>query len=153
MQRFWVTTTVLALVVAVAGCGTRTALLSPACTTDQAAVRQALRTAPEQVTLRDGTTLSHCISGATGDADLQNVGIIFFGVAEKLGDAAARGDGLAAVQLGYLIGATRRGASRTNGVLAELQRRVERVGSLVGERSPAAMAAIARGRAAGEDDG
>jgi hypothetical protein len=137
---------------AIAGCGSDDPVVSPACTDSPAAVQVALRSAPGQVRLADGTSLSKCISAATDDADLQNVGIAFHLTAEKLGDAATVAN-KAALQLGYLIGAMRRGAAKTNGVLAELQRRIELVGSRVQERVPALRAALEKGRAAGEASG
>lgn len=138
---------------ALTGCGTDDPTLSPACIDDPAAVQVALSGAPGHVALRDGTTLSRCISAATDEADLQNVGSVFFTVAEKLSESARGGNPVAALQLGYLIGATHRGASKTNGVLAELERRVALVGSRLAERFPKERAAVDRGRAAGEAGG
>jgi hypothetical protein len=58
----------------------------------------------------------------------------------------------AAIRLGYLIGATRRGAERTNGIHAELVRRLEQ--SVGVDGPPAARrAAFERGLAAGARTG
>lgn len=153
MRRSGAITTVLAVVIALTGCSSDGPPLSPACTGNPAAVQLALRAAPARVALRDGTTLSNCILAATAEADLQNIGITFHTVAEKLGETASTGNEAAAVQLGYLIGATRRGASKTNGVLLELQRRIELVGSRVQDKAPQVTAQLRRGSAAGEATG
>lgn len=148
MQRS--STIAMVLAVVVAGCGSGKAAVSPACSAGATVIEKALAAAPAAVALPDGTTLSKCISSGTGDADLQNVGIVFFTVAEKLGDRARAGGAGAALQLGYLIGATRRGAAKTNGIMAELQRRVELVGSRLGQSQ---QPALQRGRTAGEATG
>lgn len=140
-------------VISAAGCGSHKPPLSPACTESPQAVQAALETVPGNVTLPDGTPLSHCISAATDDADLQNVGSVFFVAAESLAEKARAGDNKAAEQLGYLIGATRRGAAKTNGVMAELQRRIELVGGRVQERVPAQRAALDSGRIEGQAKG
>jgi hypothetical protein len=71
--------------------------------------------------------------------------------AEHLEDDAPR-DETAALQLGFLIGAARRGGEHANGVQAELIRRLERSGALDGA-TPAAQSALNRGLAAGEERG
>ena len=109
----------VALVVAAAGCGTKDSTLSPACTTDTASITRALQDAPAPVRLPDGTPLSECLSKADTDAELQSFGALITEVADDLAD---RGD---AVRLGYLIGAARRGAAKTNGVGLELEHRLE----------------------------
>lgn len=135
------------------GCGSGDATISPGCTQGAAVVETALRGAPDKVALLDGTKLSRCIADGTDDADLQNVGQVFFMAAEHLADRARAGDTQAALQLGYLIGATVRGAGKTNGVMAELQRRIELVGGRLADRTPAMSAALRQGRAAGEAHG
>jgi hypothetical protein len=142
-----------AVALLLAGCGDDGKSVSPACTQGAAVIETALRGAPDKVALLDRTHLSECISNGTSDADLENVGQVFFTVAEHLGDRALTGDPGAALQLGYLVGATVRGARKTNGVMAELQRRIELVGSRVASRKPAMAGALARGRSAGEARG
>ncbi|MCW3013611.1 MAG: hypothetical protein JWO02_703 [Solirubrobacterales bacterium] len=133
------------------GCGTGATPISPGCVENEEAVVKALQRAPGAVTLVDGFRLSQCISEGTDEAELQNVGIVFHRVAEELRvRARERHDSAAAVQLGYLIGATRRGARHTNGVMAELQRRVELVGGRLQDEAPARAADVQRGLAAGE---
>jgi hypothetical protein len=111
----------------------------------------ALAHAPDAVRLRDGTRLSQCISHAVDEGPLQNVGATFVVAASDLA-ARARTDRVAALRLGYLVGATRRGASTTNGVALVLARRLERAGALSG--APAAsLAAEQAGLAAGRRGG
>src|SRR4051794_13562553 len=100
----------VALVVAAAGCGAQDSTLAPGCTDDTASIARALQRAPAPVRLSDGTRLSDCLAKADTDAELQSFGALVTQVADDLAD---RGD---AVRLGYLIGAARRGAARTNGV-------------------------------------
>ena len=70
---------------------------------------------------------------------------------DALATEAPRSDA-AALRLGYLVGATHRGAARTSGLHAELIRRLESSAGL--EDAPAARrAAYARGLAAGRARG
>jgi hypothetical protein len=132
----------LAAAVAVAGCGASEAGLPLACTESETAVLRALTAAPAAVQLSDGTRLSECVQRATSDVDLQGLGVVLTGAAERLVD-----DGNA-VALGYLVGAARRGAAHTSGVQLELVRRLESAG-----RRASDGAAVARGERAGEASG
>lgn len=97
--------------------------------------------------LADGASIAGCVERARNDGQLQDVGSALSTVADDLASRAAHGDAAAATQLGYLVGAARRGAARTNGVAAELVRRLEQAG---GEASPAPLAS---GLRAGERNG
>jgi hypothetical protein len=135
------------------GCGAeevRPVALS--CTEDPEAVRAALDRAPETVTLSDGTTISGCFETAQSAADLQNVGVTLSAAAEDLEARALEGDADAALRLGYLVGAARKGAERTIAYSAELVRRLERSAS-VEDGGPQVAAALERGMAAGEARG
>lgn len=135
-----------------AGCGPKAAPLADGCT-DRAAVAKALRGAPQDVALPDGSSLASCIADGTDDGDLQNVGLTYSGVEEQLVPAAAT-DPTAALQLGYLVGATRKGAERTQGVMAELQNRLEqRAGRALDGAPEAEQRQLDRGVAAGEARG
>jgi hypothetical protein len=59
------------------------------------------------------------------DAELQNLGATLHTVAEDLAGRARDGDPDAVLRLGYLSGAVTAGASKSNGISAELARRVE----------------------------
>lgn len=137
-----------ALAALVAGCGgAEPEPLPPACSLGPEPVLRALRTAPGDVRLADGTPLSDCVARATDDAELQQVGYAFTPAADRL---ARRGTEEAAVQLGYLVGAVRRASMRSNGIHAELVRRME---SRVTFDDPALLAAAERGARAGEATG
>lgn len=142
----------LLAVAALAGCGDDgPPPVDFACTASPQAVERALEQAPGDVRLQGGVPLSRCIANARNDAELQNVGTVFTIAAEHLEDVAPR-DETAALRLGFLIGAARRGGARANGVQAELIRRLERSGALDGA-TPAARSALNRGLAAGEERG
>jgi hypothetical protein len=133
------------------GCGSESRPFPPACAARPAAVAHALRTAPATVRLGDGTRLSTCVERATSDAELQSVGLALTPAAEALAERARSSD-VAALRLGYLVGAARRGARRTPGVQAELVRRLEQAMGLDGP-PPARRPAYRRGVAAGEARG
>jgi hypothetical protein len=128
----------------------------PACIASPRAIEQALGRAPAPVTVGSGTKLSDCVARARSDADLQNTGLVLTRVADDLAVRAQRGDAEAALGLGYLVGAARRGAAHTNGVHAELQHRMESAARPLSDeaaRSPTISRALARGLRAGEATG
>lgn len=127
------------------------AAVPPACLEGPESVERALAAAPGEVTL-DGTPLSQCVSRAYTDSDLQNVGAILTRAAERLEDRARR-DARAALELGYLVGATRRGAGDNVGVQEELARRVERSTAVAAAAPPAVAGALADGVRAGAAGG
>ena len=137
---------------AAVGCGSSgDTPVSTACVEGPGAVTSALRAAPGAVTLADGTPLSACVEAATSDAELQNVGVALTQAAEEL-EARAPADPRAALELGYLIGAARRGAGSAAALQAELVHRLERSGALDGP-TPEARRELKRGLAAGEARG
>jgi hypothetical protein len=143
----------LAIAMAAGGCGDSTpAPVSPACLQDGNAILRALGRAPAPVTLRDGTRISDCVAHAQSDADLQNFGVLITRLADDLAERARR-DPRKATQLGYLIGAARRGSAHTNGVSLELERRLESTVRRAGPSTAAAAAALRRGLRAGERTG
>jgi hypothetical protein len=128
----------------------------PACIASPRAIERALGRAPAPVTLASGTRLSDCVARARSDADLQNTGLVLTRVADDLASRAQRGDAEAALGLGYLVGAARRGAAHTNGIHAELQHRMESAARPLSDeaaRSPRISRALARGLRAGEATG
>lgn len=129
------------------GCGAGREPFPPACGDGPARVSQALRAAPGEVRLYDGTLLSECVARAGDDGELQQLGFSLTPVADRLAQQRTR---RAALRLGFLVGAVRRGARRGNGVQAELVRRIE---SRVGYEDPALLQAARRGAAAGEEHG
>ncbi len=139
------------LLAALAGCASAPPLSLLCRNLAERDVQQALRTAPARARLSDGTRLSTCIERATDDADLQTLGKVYTGAGDSLARTATR-DPRSALRLGYLAGATERGASRTNGTGYELVNRMSHLLALDGT-SPTARAAFVRGRSAGLGDG
>ena len=112
-------------------------------------VRAALARVPAAVTL-EGTRLSECISGASDSADLQQMGAVYLAVATDLAPVArARPDGVAAEQLGYLIGAVERGSEGAQGVPYELVRRLEQEARGIEARSAMFRSGKRVGRSSG----
>jgi hypothetical protein len=111
-------------VAAAAGCGgDKSEPLPTACSTGPGVVVKALAKAPAPVTI-DGTPISRCFNrNASGD-DVEIVGTNLLTAEQELLDRHQ------ALQVGYLIGAARRGAER-NGLGAEIVRRLEAEASRV----------------------
>jgi hypothetical protein len=141
----------LAVALAAVGCGDEDRPLPAACASGPAPAVRALGTAPGPVRLAGGTKLSSCVERARSDADIQTVGTALTRTADVLVGAMDRSDE-AALQLGYLIGAVRKGARHTNGIHEELVRRVEQAIGLDGPPAPR-RAAFDRGLVAGERSG
>jgi hypothetical protein len=144
---------VLSAVALMAACGGGGARLDDACLQSAGAIERALARAPAPVTLSTGARLSECVANARSDSELQDAGLVLTRAADHLSAAAKRGDATAALRLGYLVGAARRGAARTAGIHAELQRRIERTAAFLDAGGPRVAAALARGRRAGEASG
>ena len=142
------------LLLLLAGCSKQDREVVPAsCFRPPAELTTALRSAPGAVVLKDGTRLSRCVSTARTDGDLQSLGISLGRLADTL-RARAQTDASAALQLGYLAGAVRAGARRApSGLAAQLARRMQQLATLAPGARPEAVAALARGRRAGEDRG
>jgi hypothetical protein len=142
------------LCLGLAACGQHARQVAPACTGDPAVVERALARAPAAVTLPGGIPVSACVADADTDAELQNTGRVLTAAAEHLAGRAEAGDAASALRLGYLAGAVRRGAARTNGVGAQLQRRIEVAGAgVAGGGDHTAQRALERGLAAGAASG
>jgi hypothetical protein len=144
-------TLALACALLLSACGKEKHTLAPVCVEADAPILTALEAAPGTVTLRGGVRLSDCVDDARSDADLQTLGLLYGDVARKLAERAG-GSNRAATRLGYLIGAVRRGAAHSNGIHAELVRRLEQTPG-IGGPAPARRSAFERGLAAGERRG
>jgi hypothetical protein len=136
-----------------AACGAHDAPLDEACVGSANAIERALAAAPRPVTLPSGTRLSQCVSNARSDADLQTAGAVLTRAADHLAAQARTGDADAALRLGYLVGAARRGAKRTAGIHAELQRHIERSAAVLAGAGARVARALSRGQRAGEATG
>jgi hypothetical protein len=142
----------VAVALVVGGCGDDEERGFPtACNDSVPAIRDALAKAPEPVKLYDGTRLSTCVERARTGADIQTLGALYTATADALVAEMPRSDA-AALRLGYLVGATHRGAAGTSGLHSELIRRLENSTALDGA-PPARRAAYRRGYAAGRSGG
>ena len=131
------------------GCGTTDEPLPTACQGDAAEYARALRAAPDLVRLNRTTTLAECVRRSTSDAELISLGTRLTTVGEELEVRGMRGERRAALQLGYLIGATQRAARDTPGIHTELAYRLERSGAALVGAPNGAERALQRGIAAG----
>ena len=120
------------------------------CISGSGDVKRALERAPGEVRLEHGTLLSECVARAESDGELQDLGVVLTDVAEDL-EASAASAPQAALQLGYLVGAARRGAPSESSLQAELVHRLERSAAI--SLSTASEAALADGLRAGEARG
>jgi hypothetical protein len=115
----------LALAALAAGCGGSDDETPVACLGGAETYMRALEKAPAQVRLAGDVPISDCLAENQTSGDLATVGNATLEAATEL-NAAARDDvgGEANLQLGYLIGAAQAGAEGTDGVHAELLRRL-----------------------------
>lgn len=148
MRRVLLVMLLTSLPLGVSACRSKAPHLPAACT-DRAAVARALAHAPGTVLIGGSTKISTCVSRARSDGQIQTVGAVY----TQLGDELARrlpDDERAATELGFLIGAVRRGSSTTNGTHEELARRIEQTTGLDG---PGDSPGFARGLDAGRRTG
>lgn len=111
---------------ALAGCGSQNDDSTPvACLEGTGAYLKALHAAPGAVTIGDETLISECLAENQQAGDLATVGEAMVAAATKLNtEARAQPQGDAAAELGYLLGAAERGAEKTEGIHADLIRRL-----------------------------
>lgn len=110
-----------------AGCGgaTKEEHAPAVCGEGQAVILDALRAAPGEVILAGEAPISDCFVPGAEEGELADFGEGALAAATKL-NAAARAEpgGRANLELGYLLGAVARGSADTEGVHAELLRRL-----------------------------
>lgn len=124
-MRFAAAVLLAVLALAGAGCGSQDDSTAVACLEGAVAFEQALRDAPDEVLLNDETPISDCLASNQQAGDLARVGEAMLEAATTLSAQARNEDGGdAAVQLGYLIGAAERGAEESEGIHADLVRRL-----------------------------
>jgi len=133
------------------GCGSGNDPPPAACSDGARTVLGALRKAPGDVALEDGTRVSTCVRRSLDTGEIQTLGFTYLAVANTELKLMPRSDA-AALRLGFLVGAVRRGASKTNGIQLELVRRLDQVAGVGGPPGPR-RAAYRRGMAAGEEHG
>lgn len=138
--------TVLALASA---CSSGSESFPVACQDSPDAFARALTAAPRPV-LVDGTRISSCFARRSDPGSIETLASTLIAVDAALADRARLAPSShAAVELGYLLGAARRGAARTEGIHLELLRRLRQ--ELVGLDTT--TAAYASGEQAGERTG
>jgi len=138
-----------AVIAVLAGCGSEPSRSVPAaCRDAPATVVRALARAPGEVRV-GGTRISDCFAPGSDPADQEALGLTLLpAVRDLAAEADADPNGPAALRLGFLIGAVRRGAAR-GGVYAELQRRLEQELVGVDTGSPGYASGERAGRAHG----
>lgn len=109
-----------------AGCGSQKSDSTPvACLEPESTYRAALKDAPGKVRLEGETAISECLAENQQAGDLADVGGTMVTLATKLNvEARADPGGEANLELGYLLGAAKRGAAKTEGIHANLIRRL-----------------------------
>lgn len=114
----------VASLIVLGGCGGPDASTPVACLEGAPAYLRALGDAPGEVEL-GGAPISDCLVQNQTGGDLATVGTAMLTATTKL-NAAARAEpgGAANLELGYLLGAAQRGAEGTEGIHAELIRRL-----------------------------
>lgn len=140
-------------VLTLGACGERAAMPQACIEARPADVLRALAHAPDVVALEDGTPLSRCVARAIDDAQLQALGATLTTAADRLARRMASDDAPghdAALQLGFLIGATMRGNAQTAGFQGDL---ADRVAGAAGLDGGPHRAELLRGRAAGRERG
>lgn len=125
MRARLLTLVVAVLAVGSAGCGERDDSTPVACLEGTRVYVEALGDAPGEVRLAGGTPISDCLAENQEAGDLATVGEAMVAAATEL-NAGAREQpgGDATLQLGYLIGAAKRGADRSEGIHTDLVRRL-----------------------------
>ena len=107
------------------GCGEPSDSTPVACLEGTDAYVKALGDAPDTVKLQGATPISECLAENQQAGDLATVGTALVAAATRLNaEARAKPGGDPNLQLGYLLGAAERGAGNTNGIHADLIRRL-----------------------------
>jgi hypothetical protein len=139
------------------GCGKQDNSTPVACLEGSSAYVSALAAAPGEVKLDGETPIGDCLAENQQGGDLATVGTALIEAATELNaEARAAPGGDADLQLGYLIGAAQRGADSSEGIHADLLRRLTVAARYAPGRdplSPAFLAAYRRGYDAGHTSG
>jgi hypothetical protein len=109
---------------AAAGCGSQSDSTPVSCLEGADAYVGALGVAPGKVRLSGETPISDCLAENQQGGDLATVGEAMVETATRLNAEARAEPGEASLQLGYLLGAAQRGADDTEGIHADLLRRL-----------------------------
>ena len=128
----------LAALAALAGCGGGTDEKTPdACFEGAAGFEKALAAAPGEVTIGGGTLISECLTRNQSGGELAQVGEAMVEAATRLnGEAREDPGGQAGVELGFLLGAAKRGSEETEGIHSDLMRRLEVAAQFAPDKQP-----------------
>lgn len=125
MRVLSVTLVLIVALVMVGGCGRADESTPVACLEGTKAYLSALEAAPREVKLNGETSISECLPENQKGGELASVGTAMVEAATTLNSEALENPGDEAnLQLGYLLGAAQRGADNTEGIHAELIRRL-----------------------------
>jgi hypothetical protein len=132
---------VISLALLLSGCGSPDDSTPVVCMERSGTYLRALAGAPGEVTLDGETPISDCLAENQKAGDLAAVGTAMLAAATKL-NAEARDEpgGEANLRLGYLLGAAQRGAESTDGIHAELLRRLSAAARYNRDNRPPAAA-------------
>ena len=148
---------VVALALFAAGCGGTDDETPIACLEGEGVYLAALEEAPGEVRLRGETPISDCLAANQTGADLAEVGTAMLAAATELNaEARAQPGGEANFQLGYLLGAAEWGGEESEGIHAELIRRLSAAARYSPDNRPLPPAftrAYREGFDAGRSDG
>ncbi len=156
-MRFAAASLLACLALAAFGCGKQGDSTPVACLEGAPAYEQALRSAPREVLLQGETPISDCLASNQQAGDLARVGEAMVETATSLSAKGREEDGGdSAVQLGYLLGAAERGAEDSEGIHADLVRRLTVAARYAPDKeplSPAFLRSYEAGYAAGRREG
>jgi hypothetical protein len=120
-----------------------------ACITGDDAFRDALQRAPAKVTV-DGVALSDCLGRSSDSGQVQSLGASLVNVATSLSARAQAEPGSReALELGYLVGAVRRGSARTQGIWTTVRERIDQESTGLEQRSARYRRGLSAGRTIG----
>lgn len=116
---------VITCVAGITGCGGDGDSTPVACLEGDRPYLTALEDAPAEVMLDGEVPISDCLPASQTGGDLAEVGTAMLAAATELNaEARAQPGGASNLQLGYLLGAAQRGAAGSEGIHAELIRRL-----------------------------
>jgi hypothetical protein len=149
--------TAAAVAVFAAGCGGDEDSTPVACLEGAPVYLAALQDAPADVTLDGDVPISDCLAANQTGGDLAEVGTAMLAAATELNaEARAQPGGASNLQLGYLLGAAQRGAASSEGIHAELIRRLSAAARYSPDNQPLPaqfLPAYREGFDAGRDQG
>jgi hypothetical protein len=155
--KFLLSILALGVVLAASGCGKRDDGTPVACLEGAATYERALAAAPREVLLAGETPISDCFSRNQPGGDLARVGEATIETATGLNaEARAEPGSDANLQLGYLLGAASRGAEQSEGIHADLVRRLTVAARYAPGKEPLSeefLRTYRTGYAAGRTDG